>query len=460
MIARACALALAVVVAATACSDDDPRPDVDIAVALAAQPEIARVVERPTDWPGYRYFELWFTQPVDHDAPAGAQFEQYATLIHRDPDAPLVLLHTGYGNWYYDYPGEVTRLLAGNQLVIEHRFFRTSRPAGAAAWSHLTIEQAAADHHRITTVMRRLYGGAVVETGASKGGMTSVYHRRFWPDDVDATVAYVAPISFAAPDYRYEPHLEAIGPPACRTALRQFQAELLRNRRAALEARAAAEAAARDRSYTRVALPAAVESAVVGLEWAFWQFAGAASCADIPPVTASDEQAFSFLQAINEVGSSDDDNLAEFEAYYYQAEVELGYPGTMDDHLAGLTTFEASAYDGAYPREVVRPPYSRAPMDDIDAWVRASGERIIFLYGEWDPWTGGMFDPGGRAEVVRVVAPGAPHGAGIVDLAAADRALVLAKLAAWTGVEPDLEAVARRRAPGPPPLRPRPLARR
>jgi NAD(P)-dependent dehydrogenase (short-subunit alcohol dehydrogenase family) len=459
------ALVLAALAVGAACGGDDGPAPVDAPIGgdildqLRAQPEIDQVVEQATTRVGYRYFEIWFTQPIDHDHPERGTFRQYATLIHRDPTAPLVLLHTGYGNWYYDYPGQVTRLYHANQLVIEHRFFRTSRPAAIADWASLTIAQAAADHHVIATVMHRLYGGPFLETGASKGGMTSIYHRRFWPDDVDATVAYVAPISFAAPDYRYEPHLEAIGPPACRTALRQFQAELLRNRRAALEARAAAEAAALDRSYTRVALPAAVESAVVGLEWAFWQFAGAASCADIPPVTASDEQAFSFLQAINEVGSSDDDNLAEFEAYYYQAEVELGYPGHdgrapgRPDHLP-----EASAYDGAYPREVVTPAVRAARRwTDVDAWVRASGERIVFLYGEWDPWSGGMFD---RRRARR---GGAGGGAGRAPRRwrrrperAADRALVLAKVQAWTGRRvADVEAVARAvPEPGPPPPRP------
>jgi len=38
---------------------------------------------------------------------------------------------------------------------------------------------------------------ARVATGGSKGGMTAVFHRRFFPDDVDGTVPYVAPISFS-----------------------------------------------------------------------------------------------------------------------------------------------------------------------------------------------------------------------------------------------------------------------
>lgn len=456
-------IALALVMAAflvTGCGDDGPPPEPgDIAAQLAAQPEIVRVVERPTEWSGYRYFELWFRQPVDHEHPEAGTFEQYATLIHRDRDAPTVLLHTGYGNWYYDFPGELARLLAGNQIVVEHRFFRTSRPSGVAAWQHLTIAQAAADHHLISVVLHRIYGGAFVETGASKGGMTSIYHRRFYPDDVDVTVAYVAPISFAAPDYRYEPYLEGIGPVACKTALRAIQAEMLRNRRAALEQRAAIDAADRGRVYDRISLPAAVESAVVSLEWAFWQYAGVERCADIPPVTASDDEVFGFLQDINEVGSSDDAHLAEFEPYYYQAEVELGYPGTMDEHLDGLVTFPPEAFDGAYPVGVTRPAYAPAAMNDVATWVQTAGERIIFLYGEWDPWSGGMFEIGSRPDVVRVVAPQAPHGAGVRWLTEPDLVEVLARLEAWTGVTPDLTRLNQKRAPAAP-RPPRPLPRR
>lgn len=459
---------VALVVAAlalAACGGDDGDPPIDapsgdILAQLRAQPEIDHVIEQATTRAGYRYFEIWFTQPIDHDHPEHGTFLQYATLIHRDPAAPTVLLHTGYGNWYYDYPGQVTRLYHANQLVIEHRFFRTSRPAAVADWAYLTIAQAAADHHLIATVMHRLYTGAFLETGASKGGMTSIYHRRFWPDDVDVTLAYVAPISFAAPDYRYEPYLEGIGPTDCKANLRAAQAEMLANRRAALESRAAAEASQAGRSFTRVTLPAAVESAVVSLEWAFWQYVGVDGCAGIPPVTATDDEMFDFLQAVSEVGSSDDAGLAEFEAYYYQAEVELGYPGTMDEHLTGLTQFPASAYDGAYPQGVTRPPYAEAAMDDVAAWVKTSGERIVFLYGEWDPWSGGMFDPGARPEILRVTAPQAPHGAGVGDLTAGDRAAVVAKVQQWTGLVAD-ESVLARAVPEPvAPRPPRPIARR
>ncbi len=444
---------------AAACGGDDagPGPDApsgDILDQIRALPEVQSAIEGQTDNEGYRYFEILFSQPLDHDNPSGPRFFQYATLIHRDVSAPFVLLHTGYGNWYYDFPSELTRLLDANQLVVEHRFFRGSRPTGVGveAWNHLTIEQSAADHHRITQAMRRLYTGRWLETGASKGGMTSVYHRRFYPDDVDATVAYVAPISFAAPDYRYEAHLEQLGPPACRQALRDLQVEML-SRRGYLEQRAAAEAQQFGLEYNRVALPVAVEGAVESLEWAFWQYVGAESCDAVPPVTAADSSLWNFLRSVSAVSGSSDDDLAEFEAYYYQAEVELGYPGTMDEHIAGLLVFDDNDWRGAYPEGVTLPPYSDAPMRDIDTWVQREGERLLFIYGEWDPWSGGMFSLGNATDSMRVVAPQAPHGAAIADLTPADQTAVLAWLAEVSGVQPNGSLLRLRERPRPPEMR-------
>ncbi len=444
------------VLALTGCGDNEPAPPPpDLLEQLRALPAVASVEEHVTGHTGYRYFELHFDQPIDHDHPDVGHFAQQATLISIDPHAPMVLAHTGYGNWIFDYPVEPTRLLHGNQLVVEHRFFRSSRPTGGAGdWAHLTIAQAAADDHLIVTALRPLYDGAWIETGASKGGMTSIYHRRFYPDDVDGTLAYVAPISFGAPDYRYEPHVENLGPPACRQALRDLQAELLRNRRDMLIARATIQASARGHFYTRITLPAAVESAVVALEWSFWQFEGASSCPTVPAVDATDPQVWAFLDQVSPVSSSADADLLEFDAYYFQAEYQLGYPGTIDQQLDGLLQFGPADYLGADPPGVIPPAYAPEAMADIDGWVKSQGERIIFLYGEWDPWSGGMFELGDAIDSLRVVAPQAPHGAGIEDLTDADRTTVLARLEAWTGVTPQRRGDRARLPPPPPEPRP------
>src|SRR5690606_2644245 len=93
-----------------------------------------------------------------------------------------------------------------------------------------------------------IYRGKWLTTGASKGGMTSLFHRRFFPNDVDATVAYVAPIDYPedavqSPTNRYIMFLENVGSdPACRQKLKDFQNTVLA-RREAMKTRMREEAA-------------------------------------------------------------------------------------------------------------------------------------------------------------------------------------------------------------------------
>lgn len=447
---------VALVLVSAGCGDNlTAGPDLsgDILDALRTTPEIASVEELGTDLPGYRYFAIQFDQPVDHHDPDGPHFLQYVSLIHRDADAPMVLLHTGYANWYRDIPQQLTWILQANQASVEHRFFGTSRPDGVESWRFLTIEQSAADHHRITQALRRIYAAAWLETGASKGGMTSVYHRRLYPDDLDGTVAYVAPLSFGAPDDRYDAFIDTIGPKACRDQLRDLQVEMLRERRAAFEALADAQATQWGYAYTRVALGPAVESAITGAEWAFWQYAGVSACDRLPEASASDEVLWEFLEDVSPVSSSSDDDIAAFEAYYYQASAELGFPSTFDDHLAGLTLYTGDDFAGSFPLGVEPPAFRAEAMIDIDTWVRTDGDRLIFLYGEWDPWTGGMFELGEASDSMRLVAAQATHGASIEDLYAGEQDAVFAALEAWTGVAPDPDRLFRRRPIPPPPLR-------
>src|SRR5687767_6857803 len=118
---------------------------------------------------GHRFFSLKYTQPVHHWDASQGTFEQRLTVLHRSDTAPTVLASSGYGIRIAASRSEPTRLVEGNQVTVEHRFFDPSRPAGAS-WKRLNVQQAAADHHRIVVALKKIYGAAWVSTGASKGG--------------------------------------------------------------------------------------------------------------------------------------------------------------------------------------------------------------------------------------------------------------------------------------------------
>lgn len=440
---RALGLMLAAAIAASGCGDNFEAPPLTPAQLLTQLRQLpgVDVQKKPTDRADYHHFILKFTQPVDHNDPSQGTFEQLVSLLHRDERrrVPMIIHTSGYSEYQADRPVELAQLLAANQVSIEHRFFADSRPK-VIDWTKLTIEQMAADQHAIIEALRTIYEGPFLSTGASKGGMTAIFHRRYYPDDVDGTVAYVAPISFGAPDKRYPPFFDTVGPVDCREKVRAAATRMLSISREAMCARAELQVGPTGPHYTRIALGPAVEAAILGLEWTFWQYSGVSLCDQVPGPDASEETLFGFLNKISPVSDYADAKLAYLEPYYYQAHSQLGYPDAGAHYLLPFLWFTEEDYAGELPAGA-EPAYDDKVMQDIDNFVERAGHRLLFVYGEWDPWTKGKFVLGVATDSAVVIQAKGTHRARIVNLGLADRERVFAKLRAWTGVEPMLPRV-------------------
>lgn len=407
---------------------------VDIAEQLAS---IAGLTfeEQPTPVPGYRFFVMSFDQPADHADPDGPQFAQRLTLLHRDTDAPLVLVTAGYFINASD-PGlaEPAALLLANQLSIEHRFFVPSRPE-PADWATLTITQAASDHHRVAQAFKAIYEGAFVATGVSKGGMASVYFRRFFPDDVDATIAYVAPQSYGDADPRYLDFVAKLGSEACRDALHEAQRELLL-RRPAMTMYMQAEAQDGFTYEDHLGIDRALETAVLELPFTFWQYGNASHCAEIPTVAATDQEWWDFINTFNAPAYWSDYQIELYEPYFFQAATQLGYPAYDETHVADLLLHPGVDVAATYVLPPKMPTLDPAVMPDIADWLASEGQRMMFVYGQNDPYTAAAFELGDATDSFRFTVPLGNHGAEILQLPASDRETALAALQAWTGVKP------------------------
>ncbi|MGK5692617.1 S28 family serine protease [Streptomyces sp. URMC 128] len=406
----------------------------DIADALRALPGLRLIEERQDAEPGYRHFVLGLRQPVDHTDPAAGTFEQRLTLLHTAADRPTVLFSTGYQAVLKPRRTEATVLLGANQLQVEHRYFGTSRPPGLG-YEHLTIRQAADDHHRVVRLFRLLYPGAWISTGGSKGGMTSVYHRRFHPHDVDGTVVYGAPNNVDdREDSAYVRFLETVGTPAAREALDAVQRRILLNR-AETVARYEAWAAASGDTFRIVgSADKALEIAVLRAPFMFWQRGTAADIAAIPGPGATADELYAWLDDTAGLSLYADRTAQHYVPYWYQIGTQLGYGSVPTAHLADLLrhpdAIEARTF---VPRDIPM-VFDPAAMPDIDRWVRRRGSRLLFVYGTQDPSVAEHFRPGGADSRVLWV-PGGNHGADIAGLSPADRASAEEALARWAGQE-------------------------
>ncbi|GAA3438530.1 S28 family serine protease [Kutzneria kofuensis] len=409
----------------------------DIKVALQQIPGLTIVKEDPAP-AGFRFFELTFTQPADHRRPDAGTFQQRFTLLHRDFAAPTVAFTSGYNVSTTPNRSEPTQIVNGNQLSMEYRYFLPSRPEPANWSQQLTIWQAAADEHRAVQAFKAIYPGKWLATGGSKGGMTATYFRRFFPDDVDGTIPYVAPNEVVR-NGSYNRFLARVGnDPACRDNLKALQRDALK-RRDELGAVAAKDAAKKGYTFSIVgSADESLEIAVIDSYFAFWQYQTQAQCAAVPKPGAPADQVYAWFEQVESLNTYADQELSPYVPYYYQAAVQLNAPEAYDSYLRDLLRYPgADAPRTFIPKDVKVPPFQPFAMADIDLWVKAHGSQFLFIYGANDPWGAEPFELGyGSRDSYRYFVAGGNHGSRISQLPADQAATATAAVRRWAGLPP------------------------
>ncbi len=410
----------------------------DIKDRLLSVPGMSLVQEKP--YPGYRYFVLNYTQPVDHRHPSKGTFEQRITVLHKDVSRPTVFYTGGYNVSTTPSRREPTQIVDGNQVSMEYRFFTPSRP-DPADWSKLDIWQAASDQHRIFTALKALYPENWISTGGSKGGMTATYYERFYPRDMDGVVAYVAPNDVVNnEDSAYDRFFANVGTKECRDRLNAVQREAL-VRREPLEKKYEAYAAENGYTFTTVgSLDRAYEAVVLDYVWGFWQYSLVSDCDSIPAdaKNATDDEIWTSIDTISGFSFYTDQGLSPYTPYYYQAGTQLGAPTLAYPLLKDLLRYPGYFSPRSYvPRDIPMPKFDRRAMADVDGWLRHNAQRMMWVYGENDPYGAERFRSGKVSRDAYVFTEyGGNHGASVAGLRDADRTKATARILEWAGVAP------------------------
>ncbi|MFK0256501.1 S28 family serine protease [Streptomyces sp. NPDC090445] len=410
-----------------------PQDD-GIRARVGAVPGMRLTGERPGA-DGQTVLDLAFRQPADHRHPERGSFEQRLTLVHKSVDRPMVLYSSGYDLGSAPQRlSEPAALLDANQITTEQRFFGTSRGADQD-WSTLTVWQAASDHHRLITALKQLYRGAWISTGGSKGGMTAVYHRRFYPDDVAGTVAYSAPNNTDDRDDRaYDARLAQVGTAECRAALMEVQRQAL-IRREAMTQRYGRWAEEQKATFGTIgSADRAFELAVLRLPMMFWMHQPADGCAAVPGADASDDALYAWVAKVTLLPVYTDQSLRPYTPYFYQLGTELGYATFAAPHLEGLLRHPGVQEVRSYvPREIPL-RFRQGAMADIDRWVRLHGRSLMFVNGENDVAVAEPFRPGrGTRDSYLFGVRDGSHHISITGLPPADAERATAALRRWAG---------------------------
>jgi hypothetical protein len=401
------------------------------------QDSTSQVLERLLAFPGVRVetqkpyshftevYTILFIQPLDHNNPDSGYFQQRIQLSHVDVSRPVVLITEGYDMRERSNPvQELSEFLNANQVRVEHRYFGKSKP-DSMLWGYLTIRQAAADHHRVVNLFKTIYPGKWVSTGWSKGGQTALFHRRFYPDDVDVTVAYDAPLNFSDEDPRIDAFFETAGAPYCRDRLIRFQRTVLQKKDEILPL--FRDYANEKHLAFSIGEIRALEYIVLEYPFSFWQY-HTIDCDSIPDDGAGIQEVFAHLKKVVSF-SSYSDNAMNSQAMY-QFSTELGYYGYVKKNVQDLLG------SADYPNSVFAPQvdglkYRPEAMQDIGEWLRKNGEHILYIYAERDPWSAPAVEVPEGMDAMKMILKGGNHFTFIKTFPGDEQEVIFSTLERW-----------------------------
>lgn len=353
-------------------------------------------------------YELKIKQPIDHQDPSKGYFHQKVFLSHKGFDKVNVLVTEGYQrneNRIY----ELTELLDANQIQVEHRYYGKSLP-DSMDYQYLTLEQATADLHHINELFKQIYTGKCVSTGISKGGQTTIYYRYFYPNDVDVSVPYVAPLTQHFEDERIYKFLDTIGTKECRDAILDVQKRVLQNREAALDKLNWYSKGARLK-FTYHTFEEAFELAVLEYPFSFWQWG--TKCEDIPSADVSLDSLLTHFIGTSGVDFFSDRDVKAYASHYYQAASQMGYYGYETEELDGLLKalpMKPHPHAAFTPNKMKVELNNTVPLATAE-WLKKNGNRFLYIYGADDTWTANAVRPTKGVDAEWFFMAGKDHGA-------------------------------------------------
>ena len=415
---------------------DTLNQNTDFARRVAALPGVKEVRRIPTTKYPEKYV-LKIEHPVDYAHPEAGTFTQRVFVGHVGYDRPTVLVTEGYGAQREMNPNaseEISQLLNANMVFAEYRYFEESTPQ-PCNWEHLTVWNSLCDLHAVNQLLHQLYPRKWLATGISKGGQTCMFYRAYFPDDVEVSVPYVAPLNKNVEDGRHEPFLtRQVGNARERQAVQDFQLEVLK-RRARMEP--LLEALCKEKKYQfneGVTMAELLDMMVLEYSYALWQWG--TNVHTIPNIQSSDEVLFQHLAATS--GPEYFQPYTEYLSFFVQAAKELGYYGYATKPLQPyLSIKDAKGYLNRLmlPAELQGIKFDPTLYRHTVKFLQKQDPKMIYIYGENDPWSASgvltWLDFSKKQNMHLYVDPNGSHRARIQTLPATQREECLRLLKEW-----------------------------
>lgn len=386
-------------------------------------------------------YVLYLTQPIDHKDVSKGMFKQRVIVCFAGKERPTVIITEGYTANYGMNPSfreEVSKLFNTNIVLVEHRYFEKSVPFmqddstitwATLNWDYMTGEQEAADLHAVRTTFGKIFKGKWIATGISKGGENCMSYTAHYPKDIDISVPYVGPVCTGVEDGRHEPFLrDSTGTAKDREIIKNFQMEILK-RRATIQPMLE-EFSKKNKLEYKIPIGEVYDYCVLEFPFAFWQWGR--KTASIPdPSKATDKEMFDFFAMA--VGP---DYFQKWDAnapFFVQAAKELGYYGYDCKPFKGLLTIKSAK---GYLQKIFLPDGRKFKFDPslskkITSFVATTDSKMMFIYGQYDPWSSVRPLNPGHENIKYYVLPEGSHRSRISNMPDAMKKEAMETLTRW-----------------------------
>lgn len=405
---------------------------------LCALPGVSDVKKLETTRFPEKYV-LKIRQNLDTDNAEAGTFNQRVIVGYVGEDRPTVIVTEGYNADYAMSPSyieELSDLFDANMVFCEYRYFGESMPK-PTDWNFLTVENSLGDLHKVNTTFRKLFKGKWISTGISKGGQTTMFYRTYYPNDVDVSVSYVAPLNKSVEDGRHEPFLrDEVGTKKERKAVHNAQLEMFKRKSSLVEMLEKKVKA--DGLNFNLPLDEIFDYELMEYPFAFWQWGTPVS--EIPSSKDSDEVWFEHLMKVS--GPDYFSVPGRYLSFNMQALRELGYYGYEIDPDFKKYCSISSTKD--YLRRLMIPEsmgewrnvsFDPTLYNKTVEYLKNNDPKHIFIYGEIDPWTAsgvaGWLDCSGKQNMRVYVQPRGSHKARIGNMPEDMKAEIMERLNGW-----------------------------
>lgn len=405
---------------------------------LCALPGVSDVKKLETTRFPEKYV-LKIRQNLDTDNAEAGTFNQRIIVGYVGEDRPTVIVTEGYNADYAMSPSyieELSDLFDANMVFCEYRYFGESMPK-PTDWNFLTVENSLGDLHNVNTTFRKLFKGKWISTGISKGGQTTMFYRTYYPNDVDVSVSYVAPLNKSVEDGRHEPFLrDEVGTKKERKAVHNAQLEMFKRKSSLVEMLEKKVKA--DGLNFNLPLDEIFDYELMEYPFAFWQWGTPVS--EIPSSKDSDEVWFEHLMKVS--GPDYFSVPGRYLSFNMQALRELGYYGYEIDPDFKKYCSISSTKD--YLRRLMIPEsmgewrnvsFDPTLYNKTVEYLKNNDPKHIFIYGEIDPWTAsgvaGWLDCSGKQNMRVYVQPRGSHKARIGNMPEDMKTEIMERLNGW-----------------------------